>query len=133
MTMQDDLAARLVADATINAITGSRVSWFGFQRGDSGGQIALRTITPGREWNHEGPDWLDRPRVRFDLRGTSATQVYALKAAVLAEMEEEATVGGTKFHPAMLDAEREIDLGEQEGGAVLFQLQLEFLFHHEES
>ena len=108
------------------------ISWHWFQRGDPFPAIALSKISPGEEWTHDGPDGLDRPRVRFDLRGTDADQLELLSAALKAEMRIEREISGWRFHPATLEADREIPLGEQDGGEALIQLQLEFMFYIEE-
>lgn len=140
MAMEENLVTRLAADTAIDALiakdgsSNPAISWFGFQRGDGYPAIALTQITPGEDWTHTGPDGLDRPRVRADIRATSADTAIALARAVISEMQTTPYVdtGTTRFHPAMLDAERHIDLGEQDGGQVLFQIQLEFLFFHQE-
>lgn len=133
MTMEEDLVTRLKAVSAIYAITGAAVQFLQWGREDSGGQVMLSTVTPGRGWTLEAPDWLDRPRVRFDIRSDDPDEVFTLKRLILAEMETERTTGGTLFHPAQLEAERTIDLGEQDGGESLFQLQIEFMFYHEEA
>lgn len=132
-SMKADLITRLTADATIAAITSSRVQWYERGRGDAAGEIVMNIVSYSRDWSHDGPDWLDRPRVRFDLYHTSPVTLDALRNAVIAEMEIKTTTGDTIFHPAQLEAERTIDLGEQDGGVTYYQLQLEFLFYHEEA
>lgn len=134
MAMEEDLVARLKAVPAIYAITGDAVQFHQFGRGDSGGQVKLSIVTPGSEWTHDGPDNLDLPRVRFDMRSDDPDEAFALHRLIRAEMETEDTTGGTLFHPAHLEAgPREIEIGEQEGGDSLFQLQSEFMFYHEET
>lgn len=132
MPMEESLITRLTAVTAISDLAGDRVSWFARQRGDSVPVIAMVKISPGRDWTHDGPDGLDRPRVRFDYWAATGDQVIALQRATQAEMETTADVDGTRFHPGMLQAERWIDEGEQDGGEGLFRLQQEFLFYHEE-
>jgi hypothetical protein len=136
--MKADLAARLAADAAIAALVANgpdgepAIGWYGFSRGDGYPAIALSTITPGEEWTHDGPDPIERPRVRFDLRATTPAVLESLGEAVKAAMRLGGDQGDTRFHPATLEGDRPIDLGEQDGGEALFQLQLEFMFYHEE-
>lgn len=130
--MEEALVERLGAVSAISTRVTDRISFFGFQRGDTPNGIALSVVTPGEEWTHGGPDGLNEPRVRFDIRGNDADDVMAIKRAVITEMHQAADVDDTRFHPASLEAEREIPLGEQPGGAGLLQWQLEFLFFHEE-
>ena len=138
MSMEAALVVRLGENAPVAAIVATTsdsakaISWEGFQRGDGYPAIALTMISPGEDWTHEGPDGLDRPRVRFDLRARDAVTLQTLVDAVKTLMRGGQDVSGWRFHPAMLEANRTIDLGEQDGGAMLFQRQLEFLFFHEE-
>lgn len=132
MAMQHDLVMRLQLAAEVGALAGDRVSWAGFQRGDGLPGIALYMISPGREWTHSGPDGLDRPRVQVDCRAATIEAAFELARAVRDELETAADVGGTRFHPAMLDGEGFIDEGEQDGGDPLFRVSQDFLFHHEE-
>ena len=138
MGMKADLVTRLAGDAAISAIvntaldTEEAISWHGFQRGDNYPAIMLTMITPGEEWTHDGVDPIERPRVRFDIRGADADVLETLSVAIKAEMRGAADVSDTRFHPAMLEAERTINLDEQDGGELLFQVQLEFMFYHEE-
>lgn len=107
------------------------VSWFGPVRGDALPSLSLTKISPGRSWTHSGPDGLDRPRVQFDCRARSETEVVALARALTAEMERTVEAGGWRFHEAEFDGERWISEGEQDGGQKLFRIQLDFLFFHE--
>lgn len=132
MPMEEALVERLTGVTAIGNLAGDSVSWFARQRGDPVPAIAMLKISPGRDWTHDGPDGLDRPRVRFDYWGATADQAVALQRATQAEMETTVDVGSTRFHPGMLEAERWIDEGEQDGGEGLFRLQQEFLFYHEE-
>ncbi len=130
MSLRAALVARLVAADTP---AGDRVSWYGRARGDPLPAIVLLKVTPGEEWTHDGPDGLDRPRVRVDCYADSDVGAEALAEAVKTELHGAATVEGVRFHPAMLDGDRDFDDSEQDGGEALFRTQLEFLFYHEET
>ncbi|MDP3550611.1 MAG: DUF3168 domain-containing protein [Novosphingobium sp.] len=131
--MEEDLVARLVADAGVSAIVDEAVSWFERNRDDALPAVVLQKVSPGREYSHDGPDGLDGPRVQFDCLGRTMDEAAALKRAVLACMEQGATVGDTVFHIAFLEGENWISQGEQDGGEALFQLSLDFIFYHEET
>jgi hypothetical protein len=128
--MEEALITRLAAAATS---ADDRWSWHGRARDDAPPSGVLLKITPGEEWTHDGPDGLDRPRVRFDLYGATDQEVLTLARELKVEMRTERTVAGVKFHPAMLDAERTLDASEEEGGAGLFRIQQEYLFYFEET
>ncbi len=131
MAIEEALVTRLTGASAISAIAGDRVSWFWFQRGDTGGRIALTKVSPGESWTHDGPDGLPHPRVQIDCRADDADSALALSKAVIAEMHEAADVGTVRFHPAALQREQMIDEGELEGGTRSFRVSLDFLFYHE--
>lgn len=130
MAMEDALIARFKADATIYGMTGDQISRFGFQRGETGARLAIHNITPGEQWDHAGVTALGQPRMQIDCRAEDADAVVSLARAVIAEMHEAASVSGTEFDPAMLEREIYEDLGEQAGGASLYQASLDFIFYH---
>ena len=129
--MEEDLVTRLTGVAGISAIVGAQVSWFWFQRGETGGRIALSMISPGESWTHEGPDGLPHPRVQIDCRHEDPDTLAALKRLVVAEMQTESIAGGTKFHPAELAGEQGVNEGEQDGGLHSYRASLDFIFYHE--
>lgn len=130
--MEEALVARLQLAPEVAFYAGNRVSWFGFNRGDALPAVALVKVSPGREWTHDGPDGLDRPRVQFDCRAASADAALALARAVQALVETADDVMGVRFHPAMIEREDFIDEGEQDGGAPLFRVSQDYLFYFEE-
>lgn len=130
--MEEDLVARLGADATIAGLCGVRISWFGRQRADVLPALALTKVSPGREYDHDGADGLDNPRVQVDCWTDDPDDLLALRDAVLAEMEASATTGGTTFHPATLEGEGWDEEVNPDGGQRLFRARLDFRFFHEE-
>lgn len=131
--MEEDLVARLVADAGVSAVVDEKVSWFERARDDALPVLVLTKVSAGRDYTHGGADGLDGPRVQFDCLGRTDAEALALKRAVVACMEQAATVGDTLFHNAFLEGETWIAQGEQDGGEALFQLSLDFIFYHEEA
>lgn len=132
MAMEEDLIARLIGSTAIGAMIGDRANWGGRVRGDAPPSITLHKVSPGREWTHDGPDGVDRPRVQFDCFGATDDAAAALSRLVRAEMETPAEIGATQFHPAMLEGEQWIDEGELDGGDPLFRVLLDLMFYHEE-
>ncbi|WP_408585918.1 DUF3168 domain-containing protein [Novosphingobium sp.] len=136
--MEADLVARLDADAGVGALVGrdasdvATISWGLPVQGAPWPALVLTKISPGREYTHSGHDGLDGPRVQIDVLAETDVAADALAKAVIACMEAPATVGGTKFHSAFLDAEAWVDEGELDGGKALFRISLEFTFYHEE-
>ncbi|MDE8651883.1 hypothetical protein [Novosphingobium album (ex Liu et al. 2023)] len=132
MPMEEALVGRLQGAPDVALYAGVQYSWFGFNRGESGLRVALRLISAGEEWTHDGPDGLNEPRVRFDVEGEDAVQVMALARAIICEMHRPADVEGVIFHPAQLAADRTFDAEELGGGVARLRRQLEFLFFYEE-
>lgn len=130
MAMEENLVSRLVA---LGTTAGSRVSWFGRQRGDALPAIQLTKVYPGRDWTMAEPDNLDRPRVQIDCWAASAGAAATLARAVRSGMESSATVSTTLFHPAMLDGEGWDEEESPDGGARLFRVRMDFQFYHEET
>ena len=131
MAMEEALVERLTGAVAISAISGARVSWFWFQRGETGARIALVKVSPGEFWTHQGPDGLPKPRIQIECRAETAVAAMALSRAVIAEMHQAANVGSVRFHPAQLVGERFIDEGKQPGGSQFYRVSLDFLFYHE--
>lgn len=131
MSWRGDLLTRLRADAGLAALCGTRIAWFEAGRSwvRTYPQVVLTEITPGREYTHEGPDELDRPRVQFDVMAADGAGAQAVESALLAEMEGTATAGATQFHEGFLEDRRTlepVDLGDQ---VRVFGLQMDFTFH----
>lgn len=139
MAMEEALVARLAGAAAIAALLptagdGSKpVSWLGRQRGDPLPAILLAHVSPGREWDHAGPDELDLARVQIDCVATNSAKLAALARAVQAEMEQARTQSGVLFHPAQLEMQGWSDEGEIDGGETHFRAMLDFTFYHEET
>lgn len=135
--MQADLLTRLGAVAGLSAL-GTRISWMERSRRVTPEFPALvaTMVSPGRDWTHDGPDGLDRPRVQFDLYGKSVDQLRDLFDALRDELETAPFVdvggaGGTRFHPAMLDTQRDMPAEDLSDGTRIFRISADFYFYHE--
>lgn len=114
--MRVDLRARLKANSTVTAITGTAIDW---NRRTGMPALVLYHITPGRTYSHDGATDLQGSRIQFDCMSKSLPQAEALFNAVLAEMEQAKTVGSTAFSMSFLDGERDMPTVDIDGvGAV---------------
>ncbi len=95
-------------------------------------QVVLLKLSQGREYTHDGPDGLDGPTVQFDCLSSLPGTAWALARAVREEMEREATADGVQSHPAQQLGETFGDDAEQDGGARLFRVSMDFQFYFEE-
>jgi hypothetical protein len=134
MAMETDLLTRLQAVAGLAPVA-PRIAWLERKRSATPEfpALVLTLIAPGREYTHSGPDGLDRAWVQFDFYGQSATQLWALFAALQAAIEAPTPVdvGGTRFHIAMLNNKRHPEPEDLAGGGRVFRLRADFQFHHE--
>lgn len=128
--MKADLVTRAVDDAGVGALVGESVSWSGRVRGDALPVLVLTMVSPGRDWDHDGPTGEDESRVQFDSYAATVDEANALALAVRAMMEAPATVGETRFEEGFLDNEQDFDEGEQDGGAPLFRVSQDYIFLH---
>lgn len=129
--MEEALVARLAASAPIAAIVGNRVDWF--DRPDGFPALVLTKAAPGREWNMDGPDGLDAPRVQGDCWALAKGTVAALARALRAEMEQPRTVGAICFHEGWLVGETWNAAEDIEGGETAFRVTMDFKFYFEET
>lgn len=130
MGLRAALTERLVAASTA---AGDRVSWGNRARGDGLPALVLLMVSPGEEWTHDGPDGLNEPRIRVDCYARLDADADALAAEVKAEMAAAATGGGVVFHPASLEAERDLGDEDEAPGKPVYRVQLEFMFFYEET
>ena len=134
MGMEADLLARLGAVTGLDPL-GGRIAWMERPRKSSPEfpALVLTIVSPGRDWTHDGPDNLDRPRVQCDFYGASPAQLRDLFVAFRDEMETMpyVDVGDTRFHPAMLDTQRDLPAEDLSDGVRIFRINADFQFYHE--
>lgn len=134
--MEADLITRLKASAPVAAIAGTRIGWLALPRGTTGARLLIFMISPGREYDHDGPDGLDGPTVQIDALASTPDTALALADAVRAEIEgwpaTGGETGGTRFYSAQQVGGGFTDEGEEAGGATLFRVSRDYQFFHEE-
>lgn len=131
MGWKTDLRSRLLADPPLSGLLAERIAWI--ERGRSWGRalpaLTLQTVLAGREYTHSGTDGLDRPRVQFDIYAADFDSLEAVKAALIAELEQAGVEqGGTRFGFATLEFELGHDPTDLGDGTSEFRLQLDFEF-----
>lgn len=137
MTMNIDLRTRIRGDYGVASVAGAdpqddlpMVNWGDRVRDAPLPAITMLIVSPGRDYDHNGPTGEDEPRVQFDCWGTTAEEAAALADALRTCIEQPATVGGTRFEMGFLDGESWIDEGEQDGGDPLFRITQDYFFLH---
>jgi hypothetical protein len=103
--MDIDLVTRLTAAPTITA---GSISWLERPKKAQMPGITLQRLSPGREYTFDGAVNLQDTMTRFDFWGLAARDIKPLFLAVLAVLEQPASIGATRFGRATLEAERDI-------------------------
>lgn len=125
MDLQAAFRARLKAVAALNTPTGGRIEWGQVPQGAPLPYLVLTKATPGRDWTHDGPNALVRPRIQIDIYADGNAKAATLASALQAEMErlDDVIAGGWKFSaPAFLVTDRWPGPEEQPGGQVVFRI-----------
>lgn len=130
MGMKVDLVTRLTSNPAIAALVGYEVTWGDRFRGGALPAITLLMVSPGRDYDHSGPNGEDEPRVQFDSWGRTDEEADAVATAIRSCMELPAIVGETQFEEGFLDSEATVDEGEQDGGEALFRVSQDYIFLH---
>lgn len=92
--------------------------------------IVLTTVSPGRDYVQGGTDALKQPRIRAEIFDLTPLSVKATKAAVIEEMETNASQGATQFSRSRLAFERDTDPEDLPGGLKVFRTILDFFVPH---
>jgi hypothetical protein len=99
--MQQALKTRLLADATISDLVGTRVDWDARPQGKPLPAITLSKIDP-RAQHMGGPQATRNTIIQVDCWASKASDAHTLAEAVVAELQPAATVGGVNFLGAFL-------------------------------
>ncbi len=129
MGWQEDLRARLIENAALAALVGTRVAWIEGPREGGRPWLVLTIAGVRRGWSHSGPTGFDYHRVQFDAQSTDAAQALAIIEAAQAVMETSAVAGGTQFHPAPLVME--LSQAEDLNGTKVFREMRDFGVEHQ--
>lgn len=127
--MEEALVTRLRASAAITALVGTAngrpaIDWV--ERADVLPSISLQDIAPGREYDMDGAIDLTEPLVQIDCWAVSYGAAKLLARAVIAELEQPATVGGIAFQKGFLAASRAMNPGDLGSGIKVFRQSLDF-------
>jgi hypothetical protein len=129
--MEADLRARLLANGAVAALVGTRCAWGERPGANALPSLTLTAITPGRGYTHQGADALHGAGVQVDCWAASHLAASQLRDAVIAAIEpKDVTVGATLFGPAFLEADRDAEPEDLDGGVRIFRRILEFTIWH---
>ena len=115
--MQTQLRARLLADAAISGLVGTRIDWDIRPQGKTLPAITLSLVSDRREQHMGGLQTTRGTWVQFDVWATTAAQVATLRDAIVGLIATGATQDGITFFGAQnIDAgNRGLGVGETTG------------------
>ena len=135
--MQEDLITRLRGDTQLAGLLGTEpranrpmVDWVTRPDGSQLPAIVMYKVSPGVEYDQENPTALEGPRVQFSIIGESYGQAVLVFRRLRALLETGATVGSTIFDKAFLDAARDLNPKEVQGGEREYLLSADFIIWH---
>lgn len=131
MDLQAAFRARLLANSTINSLTGGRVSWGGRPQAAALPAVVLTKAAPGQEWTHSGTDGLIRPWVQVDIWSATQPSGASIAFAVQAEMERltDVTVGGWRFKaPGIIVSDQWPGPEDLAGGGTAYRIMHDYRF-----
>lgn len=98
--MQTQLRARLLADATIAALVGTRVDWDHRQQASGLPAITMSLVTDRREQHMGGLQVTRGTWVQFDCWAEKASHAAQLREAIVSLIVTRAVENGVTFFPA---------------------------------
>jgi hypothetical protein len=122
--VETDLRTRLLADAAVAALVGTRVDWGLRVQGGPLPALRLTLIPTPRAYTMAGADTTQQYRVQVDCYGETYKAAYDLRAAVVAEMEP----ASGEFLGSFV--ERDFDNSERTDAGVVHCRTLEFKITH---
>lgn len=136
MDFQAGVRARLLADSTVSGIVGTRIDWMTRPQKSALPSISLQTISDSRPDHLKGFDGSRATRVQCDCWAATVdggpsgySTAMALARAVIAALQQPATISGKKFGNARVDAQR--DLGEKiADSSFIYRQSVDFIIWH---
>lgn len=125
--MEEALRARLRAGPALAALVGSQVDWIDRPQAATLPAVTLQVISPGREYTYDGASGTSNPRVQADCWGRTYLEAKTVARALIAIVEQRATVGGVRFAPSFIDAARDMPPEELPGGVDAFRVSIDII------
>lgn len=117
MDMQTALRTRLMADAPIAAVAGTRIDWMERPQGNPLPSITLQTISDPRPQHLKGFQRLRETRVQVDCWADDYATARALAELVITAAVPATIVDDVRFDRAMVEGPRDLT-NENDVGAI---------------
>lgn len=128
MDMQAALRARLLADASVAALVGTRVSWVERPQGDALPAVTLTTIAGDRDQHLKGFTGMRSTTVQADCWASGYGQARALAEAVIAATVPAGSFSGVQFGRTFAGEPR--DLGDSASGTFIHRQSVDLTVYH---
>lgn len=128
------LRARIVADAGVAAIVGTRVYPVIVPQDAASPWVRMQVISDPRRGHLKGDNAMRRSRVQIDCMARKAdgegghARSRTLAFAIIAALQGPADVAGVRF--GLIEAEGPEDLGEDTAGGFVFRARVDLLVAH---
>lgn len=107
MSFEIDLRSRLVNDAAVAALVGTRVYWKIRPQDSALPAIVLGTAYGARDQHFQGPMGTQGNRIQLDCLASLKGQAVDLRNAVMAVVESAGSAGGTSFQGGFVNLYRD--------------------------
>jgi hypothetical protein len=107
MSFEVDLRSKLVNDAAVSAIVGSKVYPQFRPQGSTLPAVLLTIVYGARDKTFDGAMATQGNQVQFDCMASTKAEVTALRNAVIDAIEAPSTVGSTEFQGGTVDLYRD--------------------------
>ena len=108
MSFETDLRTRLINDATVVGIVGTRIYWEIRPQDSALPAIVLHTVNGSRAQSLAGAMETQGNQIQFDCMAVTKADAVALRQAVIAVAEVAGTAGSTEFQGGNVDLYRGI-------------------------
>ena len=126
--MEIALRARLLADAGVSALAGTRIDWGVRAQGSTAPCIVLTTVSDSRTQHMAGFDTFRTTRVQADCYALKKAESVALREAVIAALIGAADQSGVSFLRAFVNTV--VDRGEHTETGFIHREQIDLSIWH---
>lgn len=126
--MQEDLIARLIADAPLAALVGSRINWVRRPQASALPAVVLQTISNVPSYTFDGETNFSDARVQVDCFALTYASARAVAQAVSSSLSGyRGTVGATAFQGVFKVSDRDMQEPGEASEDRIYRVMLEFM------
>lgn len=133
MDWQAALRARLLADAPLTALVGTRIHWVERKQRDPLPGVTLLTVSDGKEQHLKGFQGYQASRVQIDAWAENHKQAFEVTGAVISAAVPPDAGNGHIFSRAMVEIPPR-DMVDRPGDNLstktIFRVSMDLIFHH---